>query len=152
LKYSFTETYRVSQIFNAPIDFVFGWCTDFREDDWKMTGSRVRRHFLERTKKRILWVSEYREGGEKKQGIRAVWLKPPYSWHLDTCGDRRETGDYILTRLGRNRTRLDMVFTVTYDRRQDVEDKVQWEKESKAEWKVFAHYLESDYKSSRYRA
>lgn len=51
------KTYELSQTFNAPLDFVFKWCTDFREDDPKMVGSTAKRTFLERTDKRIVWVA-----------------------------------------------------------------------------------------------
>ena len=84
MKKTFVETYKVSKTFKAPLDYVFGWCTDFREDDGKMTGSKSKRTFLERTDKRIVWAVEYKEKGKTKEGIRVVWLRSPDSWTLDT--------------------------------------------------------------------
>lgn len=147
MKKTFIQTYKVSKTFNAPIDFVFEWCTDFREDDNKMTGSKTTRQFLERTKRRIVWIVNYKEKGEAKEGLRAVWLKPPDSWHLDTCGDGKELGDYKLTSNGK-KTRLDMVFQVTYDNRDEVEKKRKWQKETRELWDIFGRYLEKDYKAS----
>jgi hypothetical protein len=145
-------TYEVSQTFEAPIDFVFDWCTDFREDDGKMTGSKTKKSFLERTKKRIIWTVSYKEGGKTKEGLRVVWLQPPNSWRLDTCGDGRELGSYKLTRVGKNKTRLDMVFEVTYDDSRDVEDKETWERSALGEWDTYAQYLENDFKASTAKA
>ena len=59
-----------------------------------------------------------------------MWLRPPDSWHLDTCGDHREVGDYKLTSIGKDKTRLDAVFHMTYDDPDEVETKEKWEKET----------------------
>jgi hypothetical protein len=148
LKKTFVETYRASKTFRAPLDFVFGWCTDFREDDGKMTGSKATRKFLERTDKRIVWSVEYKEKGKLVDGIRVVWLHPPNSWRLDTCGDHRELGEYELTPKGKNKTRLDMKFKISYDSKDEVDDRKKWEEEVSEEWDVFRRYLENDYKAS----
>ena len=141
------RVYRVSKTFKAPLDFCFAWCTDFRADDSKMTGSKTRRHFLERSPRRFVWVATYKEGKKKVEGVRAVWLRPPDAWHLDTCGDGREIGDYKLTPVG-NRTRLDMVFHVTYDDPKKAEGVREWERGSRREWDAFGRYLEAEYKTS----
>jgi hypothetical protein len=148
LKKSFVETYKVSKSFKAPLDYVFGWCTDFREDDGKMTGSKAKRKFIERTDKRIVWSVEYKENGKPVEGIRVVWLHPPDSWSLDTCGDHRELGEYNLTKKGKNKTRLDMKFRVSFDSKEEVDDRKKWEKEASEEWDIFRRYLENDYKAS----
>jgi hypothetical protein len=149
LKSPITRTYKISKTFNAPKDFVFAWCTDFREDDYKMTGSTARRRFLERTKDRIVWVVRYKDGKRFVEGIRAVWLKPPNSWHLDTCGDGRELGDYKLTELKNRKTRLDMIFNVTYDEPGEAESQGSWMKDAKHNWSAYGKFLEQDYKKSR---
>ena len=148
MKGPITKTYKTSETFNAPKDFVFNWCTDFREDDYKMTGSTARRRFLERTKDRIIWVVKYKDGKRSLEGVRAVWLKPPNSWHFDTCGDGREVGDYNLSELKNGKTRLDMVFRVTYDDPSEVESQAELTKGGKREWSIFRKFLEKDYKKS----
>ena len=148
LKETAVEVYNISKTFDAPLKFVFDWCTDFREDDGKMVGSKTKQQFLERTEKRIVWVSNYKEEGKTIEGVRVVWLHPPNSWHLDTCGDLRELGDYKLTSLGKTRTRLDMVFQISYDDPKDLRDKKEWEKEVLEEWDTYGKYLEKDYKKS----
>ncbi|MGP8124961.1 MAG: hypothetical protein ACLQEQ_03715 [Nitrososphaerales archaeon] len=148
MKGPISKTYRISETFDAPKDFVFNWCTDFREDDYKMTGSTARRRFLERTKERIVWIVMYKEGKRTVEGVRAVWLKPPNSWHFDTCGDGREVGDYTLQELKNGKTRLDMVFNVTYDDPSEVENRSEWTKGARKNWYAYRKFLEKDYKES----
>ena len=148
MKGPITKVYKISETFNTPKDFVFNWCTDFREDDYKMTGSTTRRRFLERTKDRIVWVVNYKDGRRSVEGVRAVWLKPPNSWHFDTCGDGREVGDYSVSELKNGKTRLDMVFRVTYDDPSQVESRAKWTKVAKRNWSTFAKFLEKDYEKS----
>jgi hypothetical protein len=143
------QTYRLSATFNAPLDYVFAWCTDFREDDNKIIGSKTKRRILERSKGRFVWVVNYKEDGKDKEGVRAVWLHPPDSWHLDTCGDGREVGDYKLTRVGKTKTRLDMKFVETYDSAEEVEDKKEWEDDGKRHWAIYKKALEADFKAGR---
>lgn len=142
------ETYKVSKTFKAPMDFVFQWCTDFREDDGTMTGSKAKRTFLEKTDKRVVWITDYKEKGKSREGVRVVWLHPPDSWYLDTCGDGREVGEYTLSQKGKNKTRLDMKFHVTFDSKDEIEDKKKWEEDVAEEWDTFGEHLEKDYKAS----
>ncbi len=143
------QTYRLTQTFDAPLDYVFAWCTDFREDDNKLIGSKTVRTILEKSAERVIWRVRYKEGRCFKEGVRAVWLHPPDSWQLDTCGDGREVGDYKLTPLGKSKTRLDMRFVVTYDSTEEVEDKEEWEADGRREWAIFRKALEEDFKAGR---
>ena len=104
---------------------------------------------MERTDKMMVWSVSYKENGENKEGIRAVWLSPPDSWHLDTCGDGRELGDYKLTSLGKEKTRLDMVFQVTYDDPREAVSKAEWKKEALEHWRIYGRHLENEYKESK---
>jgi hypothetical protein len=146
---AFVETYRVSKTFDAPLDFVYLWCTDFREDDSKMLGEKTRRRFLERTKDRVIWTVAYEEHGRRLEGFRVVWLMPPDAWRLDTCGDGRERGEYRLKPLGKNRTRLDMVFQVTYDTKKEVVPGKEWERGAREEWDTYGKFLEKEFKEAR---
>lgn len=146
---AYTKTYRISETFKAPLDYVFSWCTDFREDDSKMVGGKTRRHFLEQSKDRVIWTVAYEEKGKKFEGFRVVWLKPPGAWKLDTCGDHRERGDYKLKALGKNKTRLDMVFKMSYDDKGEIVPKKEWERDVQKEWDTYAKFLEKDFKESQ---
>jgi len=145
---AYNKTYKISETFNAPLDYVFSWCTDFREDDSKMVGGKTRRNFLEQTKERVIWTVAYEEDGKKLEGFRVVWLRPPNSWKLDTCGDQRERGEYRLKALGKNKTRLDMSFQTTYDDKEDIVPRKDWERDVEKEWATFRRFLEKDYKQS----
>ena len=114
-----------------------------------MIGSKTKRTFLEKGKKRVVWAVNYKEDGKEVEGVRAVWLRPPNAWHLETCGDGNEIGDYRLASRGKNKTRLDMVFRVAYDSKNKVESKEEWEKDGVKHWAAYAGYLEKDYANSK---
>ena len=141
--------YKLSATFDAPKDYVFTWCTDFREDDNKIVGTNTVRKILEKTPERVVWRVRYKDGKDFKEGVRAVWLDAPNSWHLDTCGDGREVGDYKLKALSKNKTRLDMKFAVTYDSKDEVEDKDEWEGDGVKHWKIYKKALEADFKAGK---
>jgi hypothetical protein len=148
MKTAYSETYNVSKTFNAPLDFVYSWCTDYREDDMKMTGSKFRRNIHEKTRDRVIWTVEGKNLPTKTDPVRVVWLRPPDAWHLETCGDGIEIGDYKLTAIGKNKTRLDMTFTETHANKEDVESKESYEAGALDHWNKYGRYLERDYKES----
>ncbi len=143
------QIYTLSETFDAPLDYVFAWCTDFREDDNKLIGSKTVRKILEKTPERVIWRVRYNEGKGFAEGVRAVWLHPPDAWHLDTCGDGRELGEYRLKALGKNKTRLNMKFVVTYDSEDEVEDEEEWVADGVEHWKIYRKALEADFKAGR---
>lgn len=143
------RTYRLSKTFNAPLRFVYSWCTDYREDDMRMTGSRKRRHILERTKGMVIWRVEGKDVKSRFDPIRVVWLNPPRSWHLECCGDETEAGDYRLTSLGREKTRLDMTFRTTYYDPKKVVSEREYIRDALSHWDGYGRHLEMDYRSSR---
>ena len=103
----------ISRVINAPLPFVYSWWTDFREDDWKISHQRRKIKIYERTRNRLIMSLKYQSHGETATAARIVTLKPPYAWHLDWIGDEHdETGDYKLTRLAHNRTKLTVMFKV----------------------------------------
>ena len=143
------QKYKLSETFDAPMEYVFAWCTDFREDDNKMIGSKTERKILEKTPERVIWRVRYKDGKEYAEGVRVVWLDPPKSWHFDTCGDGREVGEYKLTPLSKSKTRLDMKFVVTYPSKDEVEDKDEWEEDGVKHWKIYKKALEADFKAGK---
>jgi hypothetical protein len=144
-----TRTYHVSKTFNAPIRYVYDWCTDFREDDNKLAGKTWRRHILEKTKSRAVYISHWQEEGKEDEGVRLVTLKPPKAWHLDGVTEgEHEVGEYRLSSVGKNKTRLNMTFKVTY-KRGEPESKESWEGDTSETWDRFKAALENDYSSGR---
>ena len=70
------QKYKLSETFNAPLDYVFKWCTDFREDDNKMIGSKTERKILEKSPERVIWRVRYKDGKGLRRG-REGGLAPP---------------------------------------------------------------------------
>jgi len=145
VSYRKIHRFRVSRIIKAPIRFVYAWCTDYRESDPKITGSKSKRKILMRTKGRTVYVVTYRNHGKAMTGINVVTLYPPRAWHLDFVGDEDdETGDYVLTSHGRNKTRLDMTFTERYKIRNSP-SRMQDVKNVSDIWDKYVAALERDY-------
>jgi len=141
-----THSIHVTKIINAPLQFAYKWCTDFREDDNKITGSKNERRILQKNRKRVVYVTTYFPKPEtSKVGVNLVTLHPPNSWHLEFVGEEDdEEGDYHLTRLGTRKTRLDMRFQEKYKVRNaptQAEDK----KHTEEIWDKYAAALERDY-------
>jgi hypothetical protein len=139
--------YRHSVTFNAPIKFVYDWCTDYREDDPQLYGASHRRIILEKTKKRVIYASNKKgSDGSDKLAVRIVTLSPStYSWHLDYAAEEDlERGDYTLKKLGKDKTRLDMVFKNTWKNGLGP-SREEFEAETKSTWDAFAPALERDF-------
>lgn len=118
------DTYRVSKTINAPLRFVYDWCTDYREDDTKIIGSKSKRTILEKTKQRVIYTVRGGGGTQVWNAANIVTLHPPKSWHLHSIGDEDdEVGDYKLTSLGSKKTRLDMIFKEIWKTVNEIWDK-----------------------------
>jgi hypothetical protein len=144
-RYTKTHALHVSKIIDAPLRFVYEWCTDYRESDPTITGSEARRKILLRTKHRVIYTSAYRSGGKPRSAVNVVTLYPPKAWHLDFIGDEDdETGDYTLTGLGPGRTKLIMTFVEHYKIRR-APTKEQDVKHTHEVWDKYVTALERDY-------
>ena len=145
------DVFRVSKIINAPLRPVYNWCTDFSEDDPQLTGSKSQRKILEKTKKRAIYVQIY-EGadGKQKVGVNIVALKPPTSWHLDFFGEEDdETGEYRLRSLGKNKTKLDMLFKERWKNIAKIPSIEEQVKSTNEVWDKYVVALEKDYNSGK---
>ncbi len=143
--YAKTHAIHVSKVIDAPFRFVYDWCTDYRESDPKITGSKAKRKILLKTEHRVIYISEYRSGGKPRSGVNVITLYPPKAWHLDFMGDEDdEAGDYLLTRLGPRKTRLDMRFIEHYKIR-NAPTMAQDTKHTCEVWDKIVAALERDY-------
>ena len=135
----------------APLPFVYDWCTDHREDDGKLTGSTRKKKILEKTKTRVITTSSSMENGKLIGHVSVVTLLPPNAWHLDTAGNPREqeVGDYKLTKLGPNKTRLEMIFDVKYGAGAKVPSKEWWEDDSGKFWDKLIVALMKDFSKEK---
>jgi hypothetical protein len=73
--------YRVRKIINAPLRFVYDWCTDHREDDNKITGSTAEFRILQKTNRRVIYLRTNESHGKTVTAVKMVTLRPPNAWH-----------------------------------------------------------------------
>ncbi len=142
---------KVSKSINAPLRYVYDWCTDYREDDPKLTASKSQRKILEKTKKRAIYAQIYvGVDGKQKVAVNIVTLKPPSAWHLDYFGEEDdEIGEYRLRSLGKNKTRLDMVFKEKWKEIAKIPSKEEQVEQTNRVWDKYAAALEKDYISGK---
>jgi hypothetical protein len=142
------DVFRVSKTINAPIRYVYDWCIDFREDDPKITGSKSQRRILHKTKKKVVYAQLY-EGSDGKQKVAVdIVTLSPRSWHLDYFGEEDdETGDYRLTSLGKNKTRLDMIFKEKWKDIAVIPSKQEQIDQTSRIWDKYVTALEKEYNS-----
>ena len=139
------KTYHVSKVLNAPLSFAFKWCTDYRETDPRITGSKNKRSVLEKNKERVIYTVRYKSGGKTINAVNIVTLKPPKAWDLDSRGDEDdEVGEYRLTSLGPRKTRLDMMF-IEYWKIPNYPEKSEYLRDIHRIWDKYAAALERDY-------
>jgi len=135
----------VSKTIRAPLRFVYDWCTDYRETDPKITGSKSKRKILLKNKHRAVYVENYRSGGKPRSEVDVITLHPPKAWHLDLTSDEgwNETGDYVLSSLGFWRTRLDIRFKEHF-KISKPPTKAEYEKHVSEVWDKYVTELERD--------
>ncbi|MGA2461570.1 MAG: hypothetical protein ABSF82_09140 [Candidatus Bathyarchaeia archaeon] len=140
--------YQVSKEIRASLPFVFSWCTDYREDDTKITGSKNRRKILHRSKQYVIYLTTFKGRRHPWKAVSIVTLTPPSAWHLDFFGDHEDCrGEYRLRRVKPGLTRLSMVFNEVYKitkaptKAEDAESTSQL-------WDKYIERLEADYRRS----
>jgi hypothetical protein len=143
--------YHVELDFDAPRDFAFRWCTDYRGDDATASKERFERRVLHRSRRRVV----FEDLGWTPRGW--IWrhsdvtLRPPGRWHAETYGSFR-TGrvDYALTPLPGDRCR----FSLTFHRRPfpvhpEQPSKRALERELVRMWTNYGRALARDYRAAR---
>lgn len=99
--------YRFQVDFDAPLAFVYRWCTDYREDDGRRSGEPYQRWILSRSRRRVVFEDLWRRRDGWGWRHTEVRLQPPDRWHADSMGSVREAAlDYQLRALPGDRTRL----------------------------------------------
>lgn len=108
------RTLQFHQTVDAPLSFVYRWCTDYRDDDDRITDDlyHYSARILLREPRRI--VREVVVPGRDRNRateIEVIRLAPPDRWSLakfSVTDDK--TGRYRLLALGPGRTRIEMAF------------------------------------------
>ncbi len=140
---------RFSKTLNAPLGFVYSWCTDYREDDHKITGSKSRRIIMEKTKRRTIYVTQ-QKGSKRVNSVGIVTLHPPDRWHFSSIsrsksivGQTIETGKYHLRSIGPRKTKLEAIFDLKRSTRMAA--KIELLNHLNEIWEKYGAALEKDY-------
>jgi hypothetical protein len=146
--------YRIVVDFDAPLEYVFAWCTDYRPEDGRGTAERHQRWILSRTSERVvledLWTLPDGWGWRRSD----VTLAPPDRWHVDSVGTVRDASiDYRLTRRAEGRTQL----TIQVRRRPspirpEQPTRARFEGPVTEMWRGYARALARDYRAGRPRS
>jgi hypothetical protein len=143
-------TYRASKTFHAPIKYVYDWATDFTEGDNQFWEGKHPRVILLKSRAKAVYVNQDGSDDKPRLAVGIVTLHPAkYSWHLDYYGEEDlETGDYKLQSLGKEKTRLDMIFHNQWKNGKgpSAED---FQKGTNNVWNKYANALERDYNSGK---
>lgn len=107
------RSYRITIDFEAPLPFVYAWCTDYGPEDARLAGEDraigLERRIVARTARRVVFENLYDEGPGWGWERHTVTLRPPDRWHSDGLGNYQEAHlDYRLIGLPGGRTRLEM--------------------------------------------
>jgi hypothetical protein len=137
------SSYGISKIINAPISYVYKWCTDFRAEDPMIIGAAYTRHIVDKSNKRAVWIQHY---GAEKEGVRYVTLSPPDSWHMEGLNDEStRTVDYHLKSLGK-KTELTISIKIKY-KTIEPEPVSKLRENLSNDWEKYKAALEKDYLS-----
>ncbi len=146
-----TNVISVSKVINAPLSYVYDWCTDYSPDDSKLTRSKTRRIILNKTPRQAIYLETFRRKGKPMCAVNIVSLKRPMRWHLDYVGQEAdEIGEYRLTRQGPQKTKLDMQFKVKYKIR-GAPTKAEETKQTSIVWDKYIRALEKEFASRNRR-
>jgi hypothetical protein len=106
------------KVIDAPLEFVFRWCTDYRDDDDRITDDiyHYRADIVLREPRRIVRVITV-PGADRNRSteVEVIRMFPPDRWSLQKLSltDDKQ-GRYRLRRLGPAQTVLEMRFTETW--------------------------------------
>jgi hypothetical protein len=143
-----TARYEVRATFQAPLEFVYRWCTDYTPTDARISGEGFDRRVVRRTRNAVVLEDLYDTGQGWIWLRRVVRLFPPARWRADSVGsDRAISVEYRLTEVSGNRTQL----TIRARRRPygigtKNPGKSTWERSVAANWANFGRALEREYR------
>jgi hypothetical protein len=137
--------------FDAPLEFVYRWCTDYTPEDGKLDGDDYARRIVRRSSREVVYEDLADFDGGWFWSHHVVRLEPPSHWHSESVGShRRYSLDYRLTKLPGNRTRLTMR---AHRRPFGVGGKNpsqrSWQHDTTLSWKTYGRALERDYRKGR---
>jgi hypothetical protein len=108
------QKFRFRKLVHASLPYVFRWCTDYREDDDRLTESiyHYRAKIVLREPARLVrLITVPGRSRSRNTDVEIISLLPPDRWRLVKLSfTDDETGSYRLTRQGRALTSIEMRF------------------------------------------
>jgi hypothetical protein len=146
-----TTTIRVSRVVDAPLRYVYDWCTDYRPDDWRLgrEGARKPTYRVLRVSPRRVIRVRLAPNGPKEPDIAVdlVRLDPPSDWHTDQIDETdRMAIDYHLVKLGPKKTRLELLVTERWVT-PDFPTRTELRRRVSATWERLSTAIEDRYRS-----
>jgi len=146
-----TATIRVSKTINAPLRYVYEWCTDYRPDDGRLQRKdRIRPRFrvIQVSPHRVIRIRLHPNGSTDPDiAVDVVRLDPPSDWHTDQIDEAdRMAIDYHLVKLGPRKTRLELLVTERWVTR-DFPTRSELRRRVSATWDRLSSAIEKSYRS-----
>ncbi len=142
----------MSTVIEAPLPYVYAWCTDYRPSDREFSRAATRPRFrvVRLSPRRLLRIRTTPTGsGDPLVAVDLVRLSPPAAWHTDQIDETdRESVDYRLRRLGPRRTRLDLLVTERW-LTPDFPSREELRERLSTVWNRYREAIESDYRAGR---
>lgn len=146
-----SATYEVRAIIDAPLPYVFRWCTDYTAGDPKLERDQFERRILKRTAHRVVYEDLYPQSTGWFWSRQTVTLHPPDRWHLEARGNYRSWSlDYTLKALSDSSTQLTLHGKRTpteFAKRNPPRATVLLD--LRTIWKNYGRALERDYRAGR---
>lgn len=145
-----THTGTFTKTVDAPVRYVYDWCTDYRSDDGRLSKSKTRFRFVRVSPRRLVRVRFANTGAkDPKVAIELIRLVPPNAWHKDTIDEiDLDSIDYKLTALGPKKTRVKLVIVERWLVPKFPRKPV-WLRSSSNYWDKLVLALEERYRSGR---
>ncbi len=145
-----THVGRYSKVIQAPLRYVYAWCTDYRSDDGRYSRAKPRFLVHRLTPDRIARIRFVKiKAGKVAVAAEVIRLRPPNAWHLDQIDERDfNSVDYRLRRVGPQTTRISLELVERW-MVPDFPRKSEWVRGTTAFWDRLVAALESDYRQGR---
>ncbi len=146
------RSYRFRKLIQAPLPFVYQWCTDYREDDDRITDSiyHYKAKVVLREAARIVRIIVLPgRNPNRNTDVEIISLMPPNRWHLNKLSATDdETGSYRLVRKGPRLTSLEMWFREKW-RVRNLPDRNRYRALFNQVWDRYVDVMEAEFRRQR---
>jgi hypothetical protein len=146
-----TRTFYSKRI-QAPLPFVFRWCTDYREDDDKLTDSIYHysaRIVLREPHRIVRIITVPGRDQNRNTDVEIITLHPPNRWRLHKFSVTDDVvGNYRLTRVEPNLTSLEIRFRTWWKVRASP-DRARYRILFNRVWDLYVRLMEQEFRDSQ---